>query len=63
MKFTEKSAARVHLLNDKSLVYVVVDRKTIFDKLPFLARNGEKWEKIVMQADGSGVIFQYAELE
>ena len=63
MNINEMSPARVHLLDDKDLVYVVVQEKVIFDKLPFSTHNGEIWEKAVMMPDGRGVIFQYVESE
>ena len=61
MNINEMSPARVHLLSDKDLVYVIVDVKDIFNKLPFPTHNGEFWQKSVMLPDGKGVIFEYVE--
>ena len=61
MNINEMSPTRVHLLDDKNLVYVIVDEKDIFDKLPFPTHYGEKWQKNVMLPDGRGVIFEYVE--
>ena len=54
------SPAVLHLLSeDRGLVYVVVEKKSVFDQLPFALHDGEVLSKAAALPDGRGVIFQF----